>query len=236
MVGKARSALACIFDVRGLLTVERVVKGAVDLTSRERHALDGEARRIPPDVPNVAKLEIDIGFCVDVEMIGVGISIGIAGQRQQCVPDVRGNLAAFNLQVFGGICESVVHLGPHRLFDLPKVKQAELLCKRKNKVDRIFFIAYISIMIDAQKFLDSQPRGTRVAISREIGVTKSTVSGWLTIPWYYAETVAKITGVPAYRIRPDRFPSPAESTPAEKAPASIEQTAGGGTSIQASSK
>jgi len=48
-------------------------------------------------------------------------------------------------------------------------------------------------------------RGMAVEIGRACGITKSAVYQWKKVPPHWVNAVAKITGLPPERIRPDIF-------------------------------
>lgn len=82
-------------------------------------------------------------------------------------------------------------------------------------------------------------RGVRARLARELGLNPSAPYQWDRVPADRLIEAARILNVHPRELRADLypdFPSPAASASAENGPASIEQTAGGATSFQASSK
>ncbi len=50
-------------------------------------------------------------------------------------------------------------------------------------------------------------RGLASRIAEALGLYKSTVSQWRDIPEHHVQAIARVTGFPACRLRPDLFPA-----------------------------
>ena len=48
-------------------------------------------------------------------------------------------------------------------------------------------------------------RGTTKAVSEACGIRSQTISNWTRVPAKHVDTVARITGVKPYRLRPDLY-------------------------------
>lgn len=45
-------------------------------------------------------------------------------------------------------------------------------------------------------------------ISRALGVTRQAVAGWRAVPAEWVRQVSEVTGIPAWRLRPDLYDAP----------------------------
>lgn len=59
-----------------------------------------------------------------------------------------------------------------------------------------------------QDRLKECPRGTKMRISAECGITHGAVSQWDVVPAERVLVVERITGIPRHEIRPDIYPPP----------------------------
>lgn len=62
-------------------------------------------------------------------------------------------------------------------------------------------------MSDIQALLNElDERGLRSRIARELNITPGAVTQWQEVPAKHVLAVAKITGIPRHRLRPDLYP------------------------------
>lgn len=66
--------------------------------------------------------------------------------------------------------------------------------------------------MDFQDRLNDLPRGTRIAIARELGISHTAISQWKAVPHDKVHAVERITGIPRSELRPDLYPPERELT------------------------
>lgn len=49
---------------------------------------------------------------------------------------------------------------------------------------------------------------SRSAVARELGITRSAVSQWKSVPVEHVLTIEKSAGIPRHELRPDIYPPP----------------------------
>lgn len=57
------------------------------------------------------------------------------------------------------------------------------------------------------------------AIAEELGLTRQAVSGWRAVPAEWVRKISEYTGIPPWRLRPDLYAPPSETTHAAAADA-----------------
>lgn len=69
-------------------------------------------------------------------------------------------------------------------------------------------------MIDVQSIFDTE-RGLRQKVAKALKITHGAVSQWRRVPADRVNEVARITGIPRSRLRPDLYPPEKEREVAE---------------------
>lgn len=60
-------------------------------------------------------------------------------------------------------------------------------------------------------------RGNLRVLALELGISKQAISGWRAVPAEWVRQLSELTGIPAWRLRPDLYDAP-EATACDPSP------------------
>lgn len=66
--------------------------------------------------------------------------------------------------------------------------------------------------LEAVEAFRAEQWGKLADIGKELGISKQAISGWRAIPAEWVRQLSDVTGIPAWRLRPDLYDAPPPET------------------------